>query len=176
MSYRAEKLVIDARTDVKLQNLSWYKTGFIEATKLHLSQKYTLLFVVFCWVRFRFIFHCSFMHSIGVHSWAASFVLEQSYSDTLCQCGHPELCGHNRLLSWWRPQMEAFPALLAFCAGNSPVSGEFPGQRPVTRSFDIFFDLCPKKRLSKQWRRWWFETQFCSLRRHCNGMITKKRD
>ena len=37
--------------------------------------------------------------------------------------------------------MEAFSALLAICAGNSPVTGEFPAQRPVTRSFDVFFDL-----------------------------------
>ena len=35
--------------------------------------------------------------------------------------------------------METFSALLALCAGNSPVTGEFPSQRPVTRSFDIFF-------------------------------------
>ena len=28
-----------------------------------------------------------------------------------------------------------------FCMGNSPVTGEFPTQRPVTRNFDIFFDL-----------------------------------
>ena len=38
-----------------------------------------------------------------------------------------------------------------FSAGNSPVSGEFPAQRPVTRSFDVFFDLRPNKQLSKQW-------------------------
>ena len=37
--------------------------------------------------------------------------------------------------------MEPFSALLAICAGNSPVPGEFPAQRPVTRSFDVFFDL-----------------------------------
>ena len=43
--------------------------------------------------------------------------------------------------SWWRHQMETFSALLAICAGNSPVSGEFPAQRPVTRSFDVFFDV-----------------------------------
>ena len=47
--------------------------------------------------------------------------------------------------------MEAFSALLTIC-GNSPVSGEFPAQRPVTRSFDIFFDLSLNKRLSKQSR------------------------
>ena len=37
--------------------------------------------------------------------------------------------------------METFSALLAICAGNSPVTGEFPAQSPVTRSFDVFFDL-----------------------------------
>ena len=46
--------------------------------------------------------------------------------------------------------METFSALLAICAGNSPVPGEFPAQRPVTQSFDIFFDLRRNKRLSKQ--------------------------
>ena len=46
--------------------------------------------------------------------------------------------------------METFSALLAICAGNSPVTGEFPAQRPVTLSFDVFFDLRPNKRLSKQ--------------------------
>ena len=44
-------------------------------------------------------------------------------------------------ITWWRHQMEAFSALLAICAGNSPVTGEFPVQRPVKRRFDVFFDL-----------------------------------
>ena len=60
--------------------------------------------------------------------------------------------------SWWRHQMETFSALLAICAGNSPVPGELPAQMPVTRSFDIFFDLPLNKRLSKQSWGWWFET------------------
>ena len=64
--------------------------------------------------------------------------------------------------------METFSALLAICAGNSPVPGEFPTQRPVTRSFDVYFDLRPNKRLSKQWWGWWFETQSCPLWRHRN--------
>ena len=34
-------------------------------------------------------------------------------------------------ITWWRHQMETFSALLAICAGNSPVPGEFPSQRPV---------------------------------------------
>ena len=52
---------------------------------------------------------------------------------------------------WWRHQKETFSALLAICAGNSPVPGEFPTQRPVTRSFDVFSDLRLNKRLSKPW-------------------------
>ena len=51
--------------------------------------------------------------------------------------------------AWWRHQMETFSALLALCAGNSPVTGEFPSQRSVTRSFDAFFDLRLYKRLRK---------------------------
>ena len=64
----------------------------------------------------------------------------------------------KRSMTWWRHQMETFSALLAFCAGNSPVTGEFPSQRPVTRSFDVFFDLRPNKGLIKQWWGWWFQT------------------
>ena len=64
--------------------------------------------------------------------------------------------------------METFSALLAFCAGNSPVTGEFLSQRPVTRNFDVFFDLRSNKRLSKQSRSWWFETPSRPLWRHCN--------
>ena len=62
--------------------------------------------------------------------------------------------------AWWRHQMETFSALLAFCAGNSPVTGEFPAQRPVTRSFDVYFDL----RLNKRWVN---NREAGDLRRHC---------
>ena len=58
-----------------------------------------------------------------------------------------------------------------FCAGNSPVSGEFPSQRPVTRSFDEFFDLRLNKQLSKQSKRRWFETQSRSLWRQCSVLL-----
>ena len=60
--------------------------------------------------------------------------------------------------SWRRHQMGAFSTFLALCAGNSPVTSEFPAQRPVTRSFDVFYDLRLYKRLSKQSWGWWFET------------------
>ena len=43
-----------------------------------------------------------------------------------------------------------------------------PAQRPVTRSFDVFFDLLLNKRLSKQSWGCWFETPLRSLWRHCN--------
>ena len=69
---------------------------------------------------------------------------------------------------WWRHQMETSSALLALCAGNSPVTSEFPTQSPVTRSFDVFFHLCLNKQLSKQLWDWWFKTPSRSLWRHGN--------
>ena len=74
-------------------------------------------------------------------------------------------------ISWWRHQMETLSALLALCAGNSPVSGEFPSQRPVMRSFDVLFDLCLNKQLRKQWKGWWFETPSRSLWRQSNRVM-----
>ena len=71
-----------------------------------------------------------------------------------------------------RHQMETFSALLAVCAGNSPVPCEFPSQRPVTRSFGVFFDLRLNKRLSKQSQGWWFETSSRPLWRQCNVKYT----
>ena len=73
-------------------------------------------------------------------------------------------------LSWWHHQRKhQSSASLAICAGNSPVTGEFPAHRPVTRSFEVFFDLCLNKRLSKQSWGWWFETPSHPLWRYCNG-------
>ena len=62
-------------------------------------------------------------------------------------------------ITGWHHQVKTFSALLALCAGNSPVTGEFPSQRPVTRRFDVFFDLRLNKRLSKN-------RNACNLRRH----------
>ena len=74
-------------------------------------------------------------------------------------CSHP---------TWWRHQMKTFSVLLAICAGNSPVPGDFPAQRPVTRSFGVFFDLRRIIRLNKQSWGWWFETLSRPLWRHSN--------
>ena len=68
---------------------------------------------------------------------------------------------HDEVIEW-----KPFSVLLAICARNSPLTDEFPAQRPVTRSFDVFFDL---RLLSKQWWGWWFETPPRPLWRHCNG-------
>ena len=71
-------------------------------------------------------------------------------------------------LTWWRHQMETFSALLALCEGILPVTGGSPSQRPVTRNFDAWCDLCLNKRLSKQSRHRWFETPSHPLWRHYN--------
>ena len=73
-----------------------------------------------------------------------------------------------KLYTWWSHQMDTFSALLAICAGNSPVPGDFPTQRLVTRSFDVYFDLRLNKRLCKQSWGWWLETLLCPLWRHSN--------
>ena len=77
------------------------------------------------------------------------------------------------LSSWWRHQMETFPRYWPFghlCVEfTGPVN--FPTQRPVTRSCDVFFDLRPNKRLSKQWWGWWFETPSGPSWCHCNVIL-----
>ena len=62
------------------------------------------------------------------------------------------------VLPWWRHQMETISEQLALCEENPPVTGGFPSQRPVTRNFDIFFDLN---------KRWANNRDDCGLRRHC---------
>ena len=79
-----------------------------------------------------------------------------------------DLLPYEREIPWWCHQMEKFSALLSLCVGDSPVTGKFPLQRPVTRGFVVFFDLCLTKQLSKPSRRWWFETPSRPLWRHCN--------
>ena len=70
---------------------------------------------------------------------------------------------YNEVIKW-----KHFRVTGPLC-GNSPVTSEFPSQRPVTRIFDLFFDLRQNKQLSKQSRRRWFETPSRSLWCHCNA-------
>ena len=69
-------------------------------------------------------------------------------------CLEDKHCSNNMMTS----SNGKLPELLAICAGNSPVTGEFPAQRLVTRNFDSFFHLGRNKRLSKQSWGCWFET------------------
>ena len=95
-------------------------------------------------------------------------------------CHRSILCISFRITSldwsWWRHQMETFSALLAICAGNSPVIGEIFSQRPVTRGFDNFFDLGLNERLSKESWSWWFETPSCPLWGNNNVWINTFRE
>ena len=71
-------------------------------------------------------------------------------------------------LTWWRHQMKTFSALLALCAGNSPVPVNSPHKCQWRWALIFSFDLRLNKRLSKQPRGWWFETPPWSLWRQCN--------
>ena len=95
-------------------------------------------------------------HSFHIHGGAlisyiymSCFMMTSSNGNMFCVIG---FCAGNSLVT----------------AGNSPVTGEFPSYRPVTRSFDVFFALRLNKWLSKQSIRRWFETLSRSLWRHCN--------
>ena len=88
-------------------------------------------------------------------------------------------CGVNLTYPVGTGDIETWRNMMTSANGNifrvtSPLCGEFTGpgefptQRPVTRSFDVFFDLRPNKRLSKQWRGWWFETLSRPFWRHRN--------
>ena len=110
------------------------------------------------------------MPSEDFYSWARHFESDvSSIFHSLPDSWFFEVWGRFSI-AWWRHQMETFSALLAICAGKSPVPGEFPAQKPVTRSFDVFFYLRRNKQLSKQWWGWWFETPSWSLWRHRNGI------
>ena len=56
--------------------------------------------------------------------------------------------------------------------GDFTGPGEFPTERPVTRSVDVFFDLRLNKRLSKQPWGWWFETLSRPLWRHIQWRLS----
>ena len=76
---------------------------------------------------------------------------------------------------WWYSKMTSsngniFRVTDPLC-GEFTAPGEFSAQRPVTRIFDVFIDLCLNKRLSKQPWGWWFETPAWSLWRHRNACL-----
>ena len=108
------------------------------------------------------------------------------FNKPFLQLVNKKLINCNFLLGWairtmwswstaiilWRHQMDTFSALLAICVGNSPVPGEFPAQKTVTPTFDVFVDLRPNKQLSKQPWGWWFQMPLRPLWRHRNEYCT----
>ena len=99
---------------------------------------------------------------------------EAMHAWTSVHCGCMVVLYQMIAFPWWR--YETFSALLAICAENSSVTGEFLSQRPVTRNFDVFFHLRLNIRLSKHSWGWWLETPSYSLWRHsnvCNKVFSK---
>ena len=100
--------------------MSWYIISFFLALSLFLQ--YSLFFKYPCIS----IFHRRSLYTFYYVTW-------NQYRQT-------NVWLEGRKI-WWRHQMETFSTLLAFWAGTSPATGEFASQRPVTRSFDVFFNL-----------------------------------
>ena len=66
-----------------------------------------------------------------------------------------------------------FPPCWSFARGIHSVTGGYHSQRPVTRCFDVFYDMRLNKRLRKHSGCQWFETPCCSLWRHYNELHRK---
>ena len=90
------------------------------------------------------------------------------------------MCVYLYILPVWLRACYSTLAMMTSSDGNifrvtGHLCGEFtghrwiPAQRPVTRSFDAFFDLRLNKCLSKQSWGWWFETPTRPSWRHCKG-------
>ena len=73
---------------------------------------------------------------------------------------------HSTFYSGVDQRKHQSPASMAFVRGIVP--GEFQAQRPVTRSFDVFFDLRLNKQSSEESWDGWFETPSRPLWCHCN--------
>ena len=95
--------------------------------------------------------------------------MEMCRSGTICD----KLCKYLLLtLNVWvhsKPEIRQIPK-------HPGLVCEFPAQRPVTRSFDVFVDMRLNKVLSKQSRDWWLETLSHSLWRHCNYIYPRSHD
>ena len=99
----------------------------------------------------------------GLHSRIMTMATDSG--PVLAQCS---LRSHPCFLALWRHHMETFPASLAPCEGNPPVTGI-----PLTKASDVelwcFLWFSPENRLRKHSERRWFETPLRSLWLQCNG-------
>ena len=110
----------------------------------------------------RFEFEISFGHTL--------FIVTGSRTLSTLPSGNPFILKHTMMTSSNGNVFRVTGPLW----GNPPVTGAFPSQRPVTRNFDVSFDITSpdlNKWLSKQSRRRWFETPSHSLWRQCNAHV-----
>ena len=147
-------------TQHRLKSIAWcrkYRTSLLRC------------FVLLCLEDISFQFHVlQDNHTIvPIHQFHTSQNSPVSY----LTCSIQNRNVHISVLNGEFWDMEAFSSLPALCAGNAPVTGEFLSQKPVTRGFDVFFDLRLNKRLRKQSRRRWLETPSRSLWHHWNYSI-----
>ena len=70
---------------------------------------------------------------------------------------------HDDVIKW-----KHFPRYWPFVWG---IHRSVALQRPVTPSFDVFFDLRLNERLGKPSWGWWFETPSRLLKRYCNVSV-----
>ena len=122
----------------------------------------------FCCALFCYGYYCGFMCCIFLYS---SVLLDWYWDNhlspfSLYDWARSQPCRYHMMTS---SNGNIFRVTGHLC-GEFTSPGEFPLQRPVTRSFDIFFDLRLNKRLRKQPWSWWFEMVSCPLWRHCNDI------
>ena len=107
------------------QHSSWWRQGMATLCMVDSPHKWNVM------KSFKLCFPCLSVTQKLSCWW---FTMPWSSCDIIVMCR--VVC---KILSWWCGQMDTFSALLALCAGNSLFTSEFPAQRPVTRSFDVFF-------------------------------------
>ena len=103
-------------------------------------------------------FRCHRVHdSLWRHCnvWSTILAIAQKCSPLKLQLHVDDCWFYYEHFPWWCHQMKIFSALLALCAGNSQVTGEFPAQRPVKWSIDVFLNLRLIKWLNKHSWGWW---------------------
>ena len=129
----------------------------------------------------------------GIYRWPADSPQEGPVSRKMLPFDDVIMKFCDRTTLWFVPYMyHTMDSIYRFSAKHMMTSssgnifrvtghlcGEFTGLRWIPRtkasdvewSFDVFFDLCPNKRLSKQSWGWWFETPSGWLWRHSNDNI-----
>ena len=91
-------------------------------------------------------------------------IFNPQHGETLKHPHTHTLLFHDDVIKW-----KHFLRYWPFVRGIHRSLVNSPAQRPVKRSFDVFFDLCLIKWLSKHSRGWWFETLSHPVWRHCNA-------